>query len=234
MLSSQYIKMQEDSVDLNDRTEYILHEATKILLNSGGEFICEEEIKLRICYKNKMTESISILLISKEFEINSTKQTELYLFNRINNCVSHVLCRNKRTEEDFDVVYFKIFNSQIINEVDNNFLTIMETTQLLNFRQIYVIKYKIIKIGDITFKIGVIYKDIFSKFLFLEIHNPFNSKYSEIKEFSYDVMASLFNISNLHNFCAFDSTLDKLNKEDKLKTNNHWEILQYVHLIFKK
>ncbi len=51
--------MQEDSVDVIERTESILKEATKILLNSGGEFICEEEIKMRICYKNKMTESIN-------------------------------------------------------------------------------------------------------------------------------------------------------------------------------
>ena len=111
---------------------------------------------------------------------------------------------------------------------------ISETTQLLSFRQIYTIKFKIVKIGDITFKLGIIFKDIFNKFVFFEIHNPFNSKYSETKDFSYDVMASLFNIPNLHDFCVFDSTLERLYKEDKLKTNNHWEILQYVHLIFKK
>ena len=59
MLLSQYNQMQKDSVDLIERTESMLKEATNILLNSGGEFICEEEIKMRICYKNKMTESIS-------------------------------------------------------------------------------------------------------------------------------------------------------------------------------
>ena len=111
---------------------------------------------------------------------------------------------------------------------------ITETTQLLNFRQIYIIKYKIIKIGDIIFKLGVMFKDIFNKFVFFEIYNPFNSKYSETKDFSYDVISSLFNIPNINDFCVFDSTLERLNKEEKLKTNNHWEILQYVHLIFKR
>ncbi len=157
----------------------------------------------------------------------------MYLFNRNYNNVSHAFCRNKRSEEDFDVVnYFSII--KIINEVDNNFLSICEKTQLLNFRQVYSINYHIIKIGDFTFKLGVIFKEIFSKFLFIEIHNPFNSKYYETKDFSYDVMTSLFSISNLNDFCIFDSILERLYKEDKLKTNNHWEILQYVHLILKK
>lgn len=88
--------------------------------------------------------------------------------------------------------------------------------------------------GDLTFKIGSMYKEIFSKFLFIEIHNPFNSKFNEIKDFSYDVMSSLFNIQNINQYCIFDSILERLYKEDKLKTNNHWEILQYVHLILKK
>jgi len=78
------------------------------------------------------------------------------------------------------------------------------------------------------------FKDIFYKFAFVEIHNPYNSRYTEMKDFSYDVMNFLFNISNLQEYCIFDETLERLHKEDKLKTNNHWEILQYVQLIFKK
>ena len=61
MLSSQNNKMQVDSVELIDMTDSVLDEATNILLNSGGEFIGEEEIKMRICYKNKMTESEKII-----------------------------------------------------------------------------------------------------------------------------------------------------------------------------
>ncbi len=118
--------------------------------------------------------------------------------------------------------------------MDNNFLSITEKTSLLNFRQTYTINYQTYKIGDLTLKLGVVFKEIFSKFVFIELYNPFNSKFSEIKEFSFDVMNSLFNISNIHEYSLFDSNLERLNYEDKLRTNNHWDILQYGNLIFKR
>jgi ubiquitin C-terminal hydrolase len=122
---------------------------------------------------------------------------------------------------------------------------------------------KIFKLGDITFKLGSIYRDILNRYIFLEINNPYNNKYEEIKEFSYEIVQSLFfpqyqvgtqiqsqnitssvpntnsnlNVSNLpiiSDFCLFDSNLEKLYREEKLKINNHWEILQYVQLVFKK
>jgi hypothetical protein len=105
---------------------------------------------------------------------------------------------------------------------------------MLNFRQTYTISYQVIKIGDLTFKIGSIYKDMLSKLIFLELHNPYNSKYEEIKDFSYDIIQSLYDFPNTQSSCIFDSTIEKLYKEEKIKANSHWEILQYVHFIFKK
>jgi hypothetical protein len=94
--------------------------------------------------------------------------------------------------------------------------------------------YNIITIGDLVFKLGTIYRDILNKNIFLEIVNPYFNKYEECKDFSYDVLNSLFNSVNLNNFCMFDSTLERLYKENKLKANNHLEYLQYINLIFKK
>lgn len=120
-----------------------------------------------------------------------------------------------------------------MNEVDDHFLIISEKSKILNFRQTYLIEYNIIKLGDITFKIGLISKDNLTKFPFLELNNPYNSKYDEIKDFSYDIVQSLF-FQNMNNYCLFDQTLEKLYRNQKLKTNNHWEFLQYVYYIFKK
>jgi hypothetical protein len=99
---------------------------------------------------------------------------------------------------------------------------------------VYSVSYEEIKIGDLTFKVGEISKDVINKFHFIEIHNPYSSKYEETKDFSYDVMNSLFRTNTLNESCLFDSLLEKLNREEKLKTNSHWEHLQYVHAIFKK
>lgn len=124
--------------------------------------------------------------------------------------------------------------------MDNNFLSISEKMNVLNFRQVYRLEYQKYKLGDLTIKIGSLFRDVLSKSIFFEIYNPYNNKYEEIKDFSYEVVQTLFdnnnssNNINIANFCLFDSTLEKLYKEDKLKPNSHWEFIQYVHFIFKK
>jgi hypothetical protein len=87
----------------------------------------------------------------------------------------------------------------------------------------------------VIFKVGFVYKEILSKSIFLEVYNPYNNKYDQIKDFSYGVLQSVFpEISNLQNCCIFDKVIENLYKMDKLKSNNHWEFIQYVHFIFRK
>lgn len=202
--------------------------------------------------------------------LDSIYKTEIFLFNNSKDNLSYVLCKNKVSEEDFDAVnlyiyihYGLIFTFKIANEVDNNFLIISEKSKILNFRQTYSIDTKIFKLGDLVFKLGSIYRDILNRNIFIEIHNPYNNKYEEIKEFSYEIIQSLlfpqfklgtlinnqnltnytannnqnFNASNslqISEFCLFDSVLEKLYRDERLKINNHWEIIQYVQLVFKK
>jgi hypothetical protein len=105
---------------------------------------------------------------------------------------------------------------------------------MLNFRQTYTIEVQIYRVGDLTIKLGTIYKETLSKSIFLEINNPYSNKFEDTKDFSIETLQSIFNIQNIQNYCVFDNTLEKLLKENKLKMNNHSEYLQYAHFILQK
>lgn len=86
-----------------------------------------------------------------------------------------------------------------------------------------------------TFKIGMIYRDIVMKQIFLEIHNPYSNKYDEIKDFSYGVIKNIFpNVNNLADMCLFDKTLESLYRKNLVNANNHHELIQYAYLVLKK
>ncbi len=97
----------------------------------------------------------------------------------------------------------------------------------------YTIELEIFKIGDIIFKIGSIFKDVLNKSIFLEAVYPYSNNYNDAKEFMGDIIMSIFSY-DLFEFCLFDSNLEKLNREEKLKNVKNMELLQYVNLILKK
>lgn len=73
-----------------------------------------EQMKIRICYP--------------KVEFNKAN-TEVYLFNKtINSSNNYVLTRTKNQDNSINA---------IISEVDENFITICEKMQMMNFRQIY-------------------------------------------------------------------------------------------------
>jgi hypothetical protein len=104
---------------------------------------------------------------------------------------------------------------------------------MLYFRQTYMIESKIYQLGDITFKLGTITKDITNKYLFLEMEIPYIESYNQIKEFAYEIVSEIFSKS-VTNCCMFNNNMEKLYNNSKLKLNNHWGWLQYVELIFSK
>ena len=59
MFSKQKDNSKSDNLynDTGDKSEYILEEAKKIMLSKGAEIIKDEEIKMRICYKIKDSQS---------------------------------------------------------------------------------------------------------------------------------------------------------------------------------
>lgn len=80
-----------------------------------------EEMKIRICYPKT--------------EFNKSN-TEVYLFNKtISPSLNYVLTRTKNQDNSIHV---------IISEVDENFITICEKMQMMNFRQIYSLDVNII------------------------------------------------------------------------------------------
>lgn len=67
MYSTPNNKMQIDSVDMGDRTDSIIEEVKEILLSNGGEYLGDEELKMKICYK--IRESVRKYLISNSYYI---------------------------------------------------------------------------------------------------------------------------------------------------------------------
>lgn len=100
-----YIK--EDNLmltdDINTDMDKVIERANNIIISNGGEVLGRESIKMRICYP-----SIS----AEDFAFNTHiqgVQTEIFLFNKTDSNVAHVLCRNKINDEEFEVVSKVIF-----------------------------------------------------------------------------------------------------------------------------
>ena len=82
--------------DLNINIDKILEKAKNNLIHYGADLIKKEHIKMRICYPNFTTDDYGPSVIKRE----------IFLFNKSNDKVAHVLCRNKISDDDFDIVEF--------------------------------------------------------------------------------------------------------------------------------
>ncbi len=81
--------------DSASEMERIIEIAKQNLISNDAEIIGKYQIKMRICYPNITIE-------------NSEIKTEIFLFNKLGDKVSHVLCKNKLTEDSFDIVNFNL------------------------------------------------------------------------------------------------------------------------------
>jgi hypothetical protein len=82
--------------DINSDMDRVIERAYEVLISNGGEVLGKEQLKMRICYPS---------LSSDELQLKHPQiKTEIFLFNQSENRVSHVLCRNKTSDDDFEVV----------------------------------------------------------------------------------------------------------------------------------
>lgn len=83
--------------------ESILEKTKDIIVKNGAVLESNEEMKMGICYP-------------KEMNYNTNVRTEIFLFERIQNNVSYVLCRNKISEDVFEVVKTNLLLTIIVNQ----------------------------------------------------------------------------------------------------------------------
>jgi hypothetical protein len=88
-------------------------------------------------------------------------------------------------------------------------------------------------LGDITISIGSIEKDkdIHYETNFIEIEIPYSKYYEEVKEFSFEIMRSIFRINDPQNISLLENYKEKIINKNEI--NGHWGIYQYSLLLKK-
>ena len=135
--------------------------------------------------------------------------------------------------------------------VDNNFLTLINKTQLYENKKSFIVESDIYKIGDCSFEFSKFYMETEQnrKYFIFCINNPYGNKFNECFCYIQGVMSYLFNNvkeEDLMKSCEVNEEFLKknslinedLNEENELnnimsKKFPAIKLIQYINFIFK-
>ena len=216
----------ENSKDFEKKKEEIINKFVP-------EFLKKEFTEIRSYYPKKDKEEIP-------------KNVDLFLFN------------NKISKENFvsTRTYFKENENEkykiITDLVDDNFLSLINITQLFDLKQTYIVESDIYKMGDFTIEFSKIYlesKKLKNKFVFC-INNSYGHSFEETFDFVNEVVENLFNESDKNKIidsCRVNEELlikygliNKELKQEEEHMNNiisekfpQIKLIQYITYVFE-
>ena len=203
---------------------------SKLISDFEPQFICKEKTIIKLYYSK-----------------DPTKKYDIFLYNNSNCNEQFITTRTYDTDPEKKSEKYKL----ITDLVDNNFLKLINKTQLFENKKSFIVESDIYKIGDCTFEFSKFYMESEPnrKFFIFCINNPYGSKFNECFCYIKGIMSYLFSEVKEEDFIKacevneeflkknslINDNLDEENDLNNIMSKKFPEIklLQYINFIFR-